>query len=270
MRAAGVIDGTLAREALLSQGRILLALMLREARTRYGRRQLGYIWALIEPIIHISMFAGIYYYASRGAPLGDNIVTFLATGLAVFLGFRNTMSRTQGGYSSNEALLSFPIVKVLDVFVGRAILELATWVLVMLIIFGSLLAFGYAAPPRDVLILMSAIGLLFLLGFGCGMSIGLISEFFPSVGSLLSVPQRLLYFTSGVFYLPDTMLLAMRDIIGWNPVLHGITLFRTGYYHYYDSQMLDVAYLAEWAVGSTVFALALERVLRKPLRARKI
>src|SRR4051812_12881333 len=97
-------------EGLRTQGRVLLALMLREARTRYGRTRAGYLWAFIEPAVHISFFALLFSTRVPVVPLGHSMVLFLATGFSTYLGFRNVMSRTQGGYGSNEALLSFPIV----------------------------------------------------------------------------------------------------------------------------------------------------------------
>src|SRR5687768_14506509 len=102
-------------EALAIQGRVLLALMLREARTRYGRQQIGYLWAIIEPMIHITMLMVIFSFIGRASPLGDSLPMFLATGIATYLGFRNVYGRTKGGYGSNEALLTYPVVKIVDV-----------------------------------------------------------------------------------------------------------------------------------------------------------
>ena len=50
------------------QGRVLLALMLREARTRYGRQQAGYVWAMIEPLIHMAMFIAIFTFMAARCP----------------------------------------------------------------------------------------------------------------------------------------------------------------------------------------------------------
>ncbi len=253
-------------EALRVQGRVLLALMLREARTRYGRMKGGYLWALVEPAIHITVFSLLFSSRMRIVPLGDSMVAFLATGFAVFLGFRNVMSRTQGGYGSNEALLSFPVVRVMDVFLARALLELATWLTVTILLFGGLVLLGMAPIPHSILAMLEAIFALFGIGFGFGLAIGIISQFWVSVRNLISVPLRLLYWCSAVFYLPDNLPPAFRAALDWNPVVHGITLFREGYYDGYQSHMLDVEYLFVWSVGSVLCGLVLEKAARKPLR----
>ncbi len=253
-------------EALAIQGRVLLALMLREARTRYGRQQIGYLWALIEPIVHISMMMLFFSFMGRGSPLGDSLPMFLATGFSTFLGFRNVYNRTRGGYGSNEALLSYPVVKIVDVFLGRALLELATWIVVMVLLIGALIMLGHGSLPHAPLLMLEAVAALFCIGFALGMCVGLLVTFVPSAGTFLSWPFRILYFISGVFLLPDNMPPMVRDIIVWNPVLHAIALFREGYYAMYDSHMLDVAYLWKFAVALLLIAFVAERMARRPIR----
>jgi capsular polysaccharide transport system permease protein len=254
-------------EAIRSQGRVILALMLREARTRYGRTKLGYLWAFIQPCVHIAFFWSLMtFFGGRANPLDDNNAMFLATGMLTFLGFRNVMKRTQGGYGSNEALLSFPIVKVVDVFLGRALLELVTWASVTLVIIAVLIAAGAGVYPHNSLAMVAALLALFFIAFGMGMTIGLLSEFIPALGNILSIPMRLLYFVSGVFFLPDALPPHVREILAWNPVLHGITLFREGYYWMYDSNILDMDYLFGWAIGCVLVAFMVERASRRSIR----
>ena len=255
-------------EPLKIQGRVLLALMLREARTRYGRQRVGYLWALIEPILHIAVFYGIFQYTLRIVPLGHSLAMFLATGLATYVGFSNVLHRTQGGFASNESLLAYPVVHVMDVFLGRALLELATWIAVTFIILGALIGSGLDPLPHSVLMMGSAIFLLFGIGFGVGVLVGILAQFVPSIETLISVPFRILYFTSGVFFLPDAMPPAIRGVLEWNPVLQGITLFRMGYYGNYDSHMLDLKYLVIWSAMSVLAAFLVERLTRKALLSR--
>ena len=254
-------------EGLRIQGRVLLALMLREAQTRFGRHKLGYLWALFEPIAHVVLFMLIFSFLQRHVALGDSLHMFLATGFATYFGFYHVMVRTEGGYRSNEALLTFPPVKVLDVFVGRALLELATWIVVTTLLMGGLIFLGYGPPPRSILLMLTAIAALFLIGFGVGMFLGILTEFIPSMANLLRIPTRILYLTSGIFYLPEMLYPAARDVVVWNPVLHGIALFRMGYYEYYDSHTFDGTYLFGWAIGSLLLGLAAEFMARKALRA---
>jgi capsular polysaccharide transport system permease protein len=255
-------------ESLTIQGRVLLALMLREARTRYGRQRVGYLWALIEPIIHIAGFYLVFHYTLRMVPLGHSLAIFLATGMATYFGFNNILNRTRGGFGSNEALLAYPLVTVMDVFLARALLEFATWVLVTFIILGTLIFVGLDPLPRSALMMLTAMILLFGIGFGLGVILGIIAQFFPSIESIMSLPFKLLYFTSGVFFLPDSLPPAIRDTLEWNPVLQGITLFRMGYYANYDSHLLRIEYLVVWSAVCVLLAFVTERLTRRALLSR--
>ena len=39
------------RDSLRVQGRVLVALLLREMLTRYGRHNIGFLWVFVEPMI---------------------------------------------------------------------------------------------------------------------------------------------------------------------------------------------------------------------------
>jgi capsular polysaccharide transport system permease protein len=254
-------------EGLRVQGRVILALMLRESKTRFGKHKLGYLWALIEPLVHTGIFIMLFTFLARQVALGDSVHMFLATGFSTYFGFKRVLSRTETGYRGNESLLTFPPVKIIDVFAGRALLELATWIVVTTILIGGFIALGYGPAPRSVLMMLAAIVALFAIGFGFGTVVGIVTEFVPSVANIMRAPQRLLYFASGIFFLPEMVPPAFRDIIVWNPLLHGITLFRMGYYEYYDSFTYDGDDLWGWALGCVFFAFVAERIARKPLRA---
>jgi capsular polysaccharide transport system permease protein len=255
------------RQAFVVQGRVLLALILREARTRYGRQKASYLWALIEPIAHITVFYLAFKYRLGVLPLGDNLFAFLASGFAVFLGFRNVMGRVSGAFASNAALLSYPVVRLMDVFLGRALLDLATWLAVLLIIFGGIILSGQGNMPNSVLDMVAAIGALFAIAFGVGLCLGVLSEFLPSIANLIRTPMILLYFISAIFYLPDSMPESVQSVLYWNPIAHGITLFREGYYPGYESRFLDLNYLAGWALGSILLAFVVEKAARKSIRS---
>jgi capsular polysaccharide transport system permease protein len=114
--------------------------------------------------------------------------------------------------------------------------------------------------------MLAAVAALFFIGLGAGTFLGIAIQFLPSLSGFLNVPLRILYFASGIFYLPDSLPPMARDILAWNPVLHGITLFREGYFDMYESHMLDLQYLFGWAAGCMLVALVTERLARKAIR----
>src|SRR5688572_4796922 len=69
------------RRGFATQLDVVNALILRETRTRFGRNQLGYVWALIEPIVVILTFYLVLELAGRRHPPGMTMFAFVATGV---------------------------------------------------------------------------------------------------------------------------------------------------------------------------------------------
>lgn len=49
-------------DALRTICRVNFALILRETKTRYGRLQIGYLWAFLEPILVITVLSLVFKY----------------------------------------------------------------------------------------------------------------------------------------------------------------------------------------------------------------
>lgn len=69
--------------------RTIMALLLREMTTRYGRSPGGYVWALLEPIGAIMIFAVGFSLLFKNPPLGSSFILFFATGFLPFNLYQN-------------------------------------------------------------------------------------------------------------------------------------------------------------------------------------
>ena len=75
-------------ERLCTQCRVIHALIIRESRTRFGEAKLGYGWALLEPILHITMLSAVFSLMMQGRPpIGTHFFIFYFTGLVPYLMF---------------------------------------------------------------------------------------------------------------------------------------------------------------------------------------
>ena len=254
--------------AVKAQGRVLLALMLHEATTRYGGSRLGYLWALVEPVVYITVLVLIRRGVGGHVPIGNSMFVFVATGTLPFFLFRNVAGKVSSGLSANDALLTYPVVKPPDVVLGRALLEGATLLLVCVIVFGSLQEFSGDALPNDYITVLSALSVLFSLGMSVGLLISLLQAFFPSIAMVTSVFLRMLYWFSGVFYLPSSLPPSAIAYLKWNPLLHCIEWFRVGFYPRYTSYVLSVQYAVVWALALALVAFASERLLRAQMSSK--
>jgi capsular polysaccharide transport system permease protein len=63
--------------------RSVMALFLRELKTRFGKYQLGYAWALIEPLGTIAVMLAVFTAMGAVGYSGISFPLFLATGVIV-------------------------------------------------------------------------------------------------------------------------------------------------------------------------------------------
>ena len=122
------------RQGCRIQGRVILALMLRELRTQHGRLRIGYLWALAEPILFVAVLYAIYALLGRSTASGMPLVLFLVTGLAPFQMFRDQVQAGLSAVDMNRSLLWFPQIAPIDFVVARALLNFATHILVFVIL----------------------------------------------------------------------------------------------------------------------------------------
>jgi len=249
-------------KALECQARVVGALILREMRVRFGRSQLGYLWAVAEPLAYVAAFSAMFHFLDRHPPFGSSMAVFFAAGVLPFHLFRNLGNQLAGAFNANQALMTYPIVQPIDTILSRTILETATSLFVMLLVFGAFVTAGNAPMPANIMRIIEAIALLALLGFGYGLMSAVIItriDAWQNVNRLIMTPML---FLSGVFYSLDALPPNVRGIVAWNPVIHGVEMFRDGYYTNYRAGDIKPFYLFMCGLIVSFVALAMERTIR--------
>jgi capsular polysaccharide transport system permease protein len=247
--------------ALAVMLRVIVAVILRETKTRFGRNKMGYLWALVEPTVYIAIFLSIRLQQQSVIPFGENAALFFLTGLLAFRMFTSVSTRGVTAINANRALLAYPPVKPNDIIFARVLLELMTMYVVLLLFYG-LLAIATAThiiifPGRFA----AGLAVLTLLSVGAAVFNAVVATLYPfweRVWGLLRLPLLLL---SGIFYVPKTLPGFAQDVIWWNPLTHCIEWIRTGTYLTY-SPMLDYRYAVTWGIMLLTAALWLERANR--------
>ncbi len=227
-RAPGSQPGCWA--ALRTQWRVVHALIVRETRTRFGDSTLGYGWALLEPILHILTLSLVFAVLMHGRPpIGNQFFIFYYTGIIPYHLFVHTSSSMTYAVTANGSLLQLPLVSTFDVILARALLELVTDLLVAVILLAGFGALGLGTLPNDFAGVSAAVATVWLLGCGIGFVNAVVNAFFPSWDKIWAQLTRLLYFCSGIFYVPGNMPDWIRNILAWNPVLHAVDWFRSSF-----------------------------------------
>lgn len=130
------------------QVRILGALFMREALTRYGRHNIGFLWLFVEPMI-FTLGVTALWTATKSVHGSDlPIVAFALTGYSSVLLWRNMPGRCIGSLQNNLALLYHRNIKVLDIFVARLLLEFGGATISFATLGIVFIALGWLAPRK--------------------------------------------------------------------------------------------------------------------------
>lgn len=214
------------RSSLQIQKSVIFALVLREARARFGVRRMGAVWTLVEPICHLLIFS-ILFAIIRGRTVADvEYPVFVLVGMAPFLLYRNTALRLMDSLRENRSLFGYKQIKPLDTYVARVLVETCISATVYAILVFAFAWYGFDMSVANPLMWVATLALGLLFAFSLGMVLALITHALPSLKVVIRMAFFPLYFISGVLvpaaYLPQ----AMMPVLLLNPFLHIVELIR--------------------------------------------
>jgi capsular polysaccharide transport system permease protein len=256
------------RQALRVQGRVIYALILREALGKYGKSKIGYLWALFEPILQVLMLVAIFSALGRKSPVGGDLAVFFTTGIVPWLIYSGLANRLSGALGANQALLAYPHVTPFDVLMGRAILESVTLIVVYVLIIFSLQMMDYAVAVYDLFNVLSSLLVLIIFSTGIGMINSAIRIYFDSWDKLFSAANRPLYFLSGIFFTAASLPHQAREWLQWNPIFQYVEWGRAGFFSTYQNTYINYAFAISCAFVAFTLGLALTQYTRQ--RARNL
>lgn len=225
------------RSAFEIQKAVVFALFVRELKTRYGKYRLGYVWALVEPMMHVSILAGIWTLMGRTEFSGVPVPLFLATGFVPFFFFRSVATQSMNAIDANRGLFNYRQVRPIDPVLARIALEalLYTAVYVALLFVGGWFL-GYDVAIHDPLQLLLTNGILFLMSCGVALLMAVYGTLYPEVLKVLPATVfRALYFTSGLMFPLAIVPAEYHEWLLWNPVLHLIELNHASYFYAFEA-----------------------------------
>jgi len=249
-------------QALRQKQNVMLAVILRDMRTRYFNHGLGFMIVVIWPLAHMFILLTIYRLRGSAPPYGDSLNMFFATGLVPTMSFMYVSRMMMASVINNKPMLHFPEIHISDIIHGRAVLEALGSCLMALFVFLILGFVGDNVVPHDIPNAVSALFATLALAIGVGSVVSLIAVAFPGMVTLYFLVIITVYLLSGTLFVPSSLPQQAIAILSWNPVLQGVEWMRVAYFIGYPDQVLDKGYLIGFAACSFFTGLLLERALR--------
>jgi capsular polysaccharide transport system permease protein len=212
---------------------VVFALVLREMRTRFGKRRMGAFWVLFEPWAHVVILLLLFSYVRGRTMPGIDFPVFLITGVVPFLTFKNIALRIMDGVESNKGLFSYRQIKPADTFIARILVEISLYSVVYALTLAGMAWYGFDVSIHSPLEWFVVLAVMIASAFGLGNILCVVGHYLPEAKIIIRILFFPLYLLSGVIFsvrgLPDNIL----QWLLWNPMLHVMELIRWAIFEHY-------------------------------------
>lgn len=246
-------------DSVVKQGRVLHALLLREVITRFGRRNLGVLWLIGEPMLFTLGVATLWTMAGLHRNLPFPVVAFAVTGYSSVLMWRNSALRAGAAVEQNKPLLFHRNVRVLDVILMRILIEICGATCSFVILSLVFIYVGWMPVPTDFLEVVFGWIMLAWFGTSLALLIGGGAAFSEMVERLWHPAAYLLFPISGAAFMVDWLPTRMQRIVLLLPMVHGVEILRDGYFGEAVRTHYDIPYMASINLVLTLGGLYLVR-----------
>lgn len=223
--------------------RVIVALILREMSTRYGKSPGGYVWAIVEPLGAIIILSFGFSLMLRAPSLGNSFLLFYASAYLPFNLYQTLSLTISRALTFSRPLLMYPVVTWADAVLARLILNLLTGLLVAYLLLTGILAATDTRAVLQIGPIVESMTLATLLGLGVGVFNCALGGLYPTYEIFWSIATRPLFIVSGVLFIYEDMPRNVREILWYNPLMHVTGRMRAGVFPNYDPLYVSPTYV---------------------------
>lgn len=255
-------------KSVITHRNLIITLTNKEITSRYKGSFLGTTWAILTPIIMVSVFTFVFgsifnsKWPGTENPGGINYAAALFSGLLLFSFFSEIVSRAPGLILENASYVK-KVVFPLDIL---SVVHTLAATVQLLIAYGTLL---FIIMLSDWSISWSALWVpaivLPLIAFSLGVSwiISALGVYIRDISQIIAPALTATMFLSPIFYELSTVKPSVQWLYKLNPLTYAIQSSRAALLHNTPPQMMN---LALYAVICTVFAFVGYAIFQKTKR----
>lgn len=230
--------------SLVLQRRVLHALMMREIITRFGRKNLGVLWLVAEPMMFTVGVATLWVTAGlhHGSPIP--IVALAVTGYSSVLMWRNSATRSAEAIAQNKPLLYHRNVLLLDVLLTRIVIEIGGATGSFIVLSLLFIYIGWMPGPLDLFEVLTGWFMLAWFGSSLALLVGAGSALSEIVERVWHPAAYLLFPLSGAAFMVDWLPTNMQKAVLLLPMVHGTEMLREGFFGNVVKTHYSLGYMA--------------------------
>ena len=256
--------------AIQRQIAVVLAIATYENNRKSTGTSLGAWEAIVTPLqimlffivmrVGFSFLRGSNRYAAGGSTdMYFNIVVFIASGFAIAFLFRQGAIKALSGLKL-RAPLYYKRVQPLDILLALLVNDFRAISTISLGIFGLVWYFTWSFQLDSPGLAISVYLLTVLMALGFGVCLVFLGQFNKWITRILKrILNRVIIFTSGIFFATFELPEYTRPFVTWNPILHAVELFRYSMNNQYPIPSISLSYLIWCSMVLFGFSLILYR-----------
>lgn len=252
-------------DGLSTQGAVLRALCLRELQQRFGRHNIGYLWVIAEPMMLASVVTMLHSVVSPHGDGGLAPFTFMLTGYAIFIIFRNTFNRAEGSLNASESLLYHHMITPFDIMLAKAVVETLGCLSALVLLQSIGIMLGIAELPARPLYLVGAIALFAWWSFSLSLIVAAYTYENHFVGRLVHPAAYFALPLSGAFMTMSLLPAWTRPYMAWNPMMIVFEMARYGQFENAKGTYIAIRYVVVIALATSYWGLLAIRRVRKDI-----
>ncbi|NRP42784.1 ABC transporter permease [Aliiroseovarius sp. xm-m-339-2] len=242
---------------------VIIAVMMRDMRTRFGRSYLGYVIAILWPLMHLVGLTIIFSLLRQSSPIfGSDNAVFIATGAVPYILFIYPSRMTSFAFETNKSIFVFPVVSVLDLMVARACIEMLSACVVVFVFAVGASSIGLDIIPFDYHVAAGAIFSTIYLSISLGLLSAVIISVMRFWHTLFALISIFAYLSSGIFLPIEDLSPNIQNVLWFNPLAHCVEWLRSAYYVDYGISFISRSYVYWVSNVTLLIALLGERFIR--------
>ena len=210
--------------------------------------------------VGFSFLRGNNRFAAGGSTdMYFNIIVFMSTGFCIAFLFRNVAIKSLSGLKL-RAPLYYSRIKPLDILLALSLNDMRALATLSLAILGIVYYFTWSFQLDSPGLAISVYLLTVMMALGFGLSVVFLGKLNKWILKIIKrLIQRVIIFTSGIFFATFEIPAHMRPFVTWNPILHGVELFRYSINNEYPIPDISLSYLILCSILMLSFSLILYR-----------
>jgi ABC-type polysaccharide/polyol phosphate export permease len=211
-----------------SNRELIWALAVKELRVRYKRSALGFLWALLNPLLMMVILTMVFSTVMR-VPVHDYPI-FLISTLLPWTFFSQSLAYSADSIVSNGELLKKVYVSKSVFPIAAVVSNLINFFLSMIPLVLLLVVFRFPFYWTWLYLLVPLVSLI-LFTMGCSFFFSMVNVFFRDMSHILQVVLQAWFYFCPIIYSLDFVPARYRMLFRLNPLLYPLNGFRLAIYY---------------------------------------